>query len=174
MLLLYACIIESRKFSDPAYIKYYIRSFLGALPYVVEQYFKDKNITLEGMSLAMVDHHIKIIIQEHCMEKGVTKYFKRYDNIFTSSLCKDVGHIPEWGCGAHNRAHDSKNIHCCCKSKGKKFHSFRSRFNLDYSWPKNKNHKYKYFKNIPYLKKRHKPTEESTCFNCKEKGHWAQ
>ena len=40
-------IIESGKFVDPTYNKYYVKSFLGALPDFVEQYFKDKNISLE-------------------------------------------------------------------------------------------------------------------------------
>jgi hypothetical protein len=79
----------------------------------------------------------------------------------------------EWGCGAHNRAHQSKKTHCSCKSKGKKFHYFRSRFNPDHPWPKKKKHKYKSYKKIMYLKKRQKPTKDSTCFNCKQKGHWA-
>jgi hypothetical protein len=63
-------IIELGKFVDPAYIKYYVRTFPRALLDSLEQYFKDKNVTLEGMSLEMADHHIKIVIQEYCLAKG--------------------------------------------------------------------------------------------------------
>jgi len=97
---------------------------------------------MEGMSLAMTGHDIKIVIQEHCLEKRVTKYFKRFDNMFTSSLCKDVVHIKKWGCRAHNQAHQFEKTLCYCKSKGNKFHSFRSSFNPDHSWPRKKKHKY--------------------------------
>jgi hypothetical protein len=125
------------------------------------------------MSLTMAYHHIKIVIQEHCLAKKVTKDFKRFDNMFISYLCKDVGQMPEWGCGAHNRAHQSEKTHYSCKSKGNKFHSLRSRFNPDIPWPRQKKHKYKYYKKISYLKKKQKPTTDSTCFNCKKKYHWA-
>jgi hypothetical protein len=78
-----------------SFSQHYVISFPSALIDAVEQYFKDNNITLEGMSLEMVDHHIKIVIQEHCLEKRVTKYFKRFDNMFTSYLFKDVGQMLE-------------------------------------------------------------------------------
>ena len=120
----------------------------------------------------MEDHHIKIVIQEHCLEKRVTKDFKRFDNMFTSSLYKDVGQMPEWRCGAHNQAHRSEKTHCSCKSKGKKFHYFRFRVNHDHPWPMKKKHKYKSCKKTMYLKKRQNPTKDSTFFNCKQKGHW--
>ena len=37
-------LISSGKSGDPAYLKHYLRSFLGHVPDAVEQYMKDKNI----------------------------------------------------------------------------------------------------------------------------------
>ena len=93
--------IEVGKMNDPYYIKYYIWRFLGALANVEEQHFKDKSISLQGMSLVMADWHIKQVIQEHSLEKRVSKKFKRFDNMFTPSLCKHVGDMPK-------RAYDTK------------------------------------------------------------------
>jgi hypothetical protein len=49
-----------------------------------------------------------------------------------------------------------------------------SQFTPDHPWPRKKKHKYKSYKKIPYLKKSHNPTKDTTCFNCKQKGHWSR
>jgi hypothetical protein len=51
--------------------------------------------------------------------------------MFTPSLCREVGDMPEWGYGAFNKAHQTiKYSKCHCKGKGK-FHTFKSRWAPD-------------------------------------------
>ena len=45
-------LISSGNVDKPAYLKHYIRSFLGHVLDVVEQHLKDKNNPLPGLSLA--------------------------------------------------------------------------------------------------------------------------
>ena len=73
-------LLSAGKVGDLAYIKYYLRSFPGSVPDAVEQYFKDHNlpILLQGMSLAEMHSHILKVWQEHCLEKRVSKDFKRH------------------------------------------------------------------------------------------------
>ena len=56
-------LIQAGKNKNPTYIKYCICSFPSALPDTVEQYFKDKDIILQGMTLAMQYYHIDMVIQ---------------------------------------------------------------------------------------------------------------
>ena len=71
-------LIQSGKATDPAYLKHYLRSFLGHVPDAVEQYLKDKNINYRDLSIAHLHHHILATWQEHCLEKQVSKDFKRH------------------------------------------------------------------------------------------------
>ena len=55
----YFCYIQKLLISfgnadNPAYLKHYLRSFLGYVPDAVEQHLKDKNIPLSGFSLAQL------------------------------------------------------------------------------------------------------------------------
>ena len=74
----------------PAYLKHYLRSFLGHVPDAAEQHLKDKNIPLAGLSLAQLHGFIMETWQEHCLEKRVAKYFKRHSSMFSLGFCKDV------------------------------------------------------------------------------------
>ena len=57
------------------------------------------------MSLAQLHAYILETWQEHCLERRVSKDFKRHQGMYSASFCKDVAQIPYWGCGAHNRGH---------------------------------------------------------------------
>ena len=120
------------KAGDPAYIKHYLRSFLGHVPDAVEKYMKDKNINYKGLSLAQLHNHILETWQEHCLEKRVTKDFKRNQSMFSPSFCKNVAKLPEWGCGAHARGHLQDSCKCQHKNKKKGFFTSQPRYhNLD-------------------------------------------
>ena len=71
-------LVSSGKSSEVAYLKHYLRSFPGHVPDVVEQFLKDKRITLHGMSLAQLHAYILETWQEHCLERRVSKDFKRH------------------------------------------------------------------------------------------------
>jgi hypothetical protein len=162
-------IIQSGSMNNPAYIKYYIRSFLGALPDAIKKYLIDKNINLEGMYDAMVDKHIKRVIQEHCLEKRVSKDFKQFEHMFTPSLCRDIGKMPKWGYGAHNRGHQcihSSKCHCQrCSFKKKKYYTFKSRWEPNHPFHNIIKSRYKH-SNVPCLKIRKFPLKNAICYNC--------
>ena len=115
-------LIQSGKATDPAYLKHYLRSFPGHVPDAVEQYLNDKNIDYKDISIAQLHHHILETWQEHCLEKRVSKDFKRHQNMFTPSFCKNVAQMPDWGCGEHNRGH----LQSSCKYHHKKSKGFYS------------------------------------------------
>ena len=83
-------LISAGKADDLAYLKHYLRSFPGHVPDAVEKYMKDKNINYRNLSLAQLHGHILETWQEHCMEKRVSKDFKRHQDMYTPSFCKNV------------------------------------------------------------------------------------
>ena len=112
-------LISSGKSGDPAYLKHYLRSFPEHVPDAVEQYMKDKKINYRGLSLAQLHSYILETWQEHCLEKRVSKDFKRHQSMYSSSFCKNLAKMPDWGCGAYNRGHLADSCKCH-KSKQKK------------------------------------------------------
>jgi len=172
-------LIESGHADDPSYLKYYLRSFPRAIPDSVEQFFKDKQISLRGMSLAQLHAYIIQVWQEHFLEKRVSKYFKRFDLVFTTSFCKNLAKMPDYGCGAHNRDHQSGG--CSCHKKHSKQHKYEvpSHFGSDRPHKKGKKYYKKYDKSHKkksrrsYLQKRDSPARSEKCFICGKMGHWA-
>ena len=102
-------LISSRKLSDPAYLKHYIRSFPGHVPNAMEQFMKDKKINYKSLSLTQLHGYILETWQEHCLEKRVSKDFKRHQSMYSPSFCKNVSKMPDWRCGAHNQGHLADN-----------------------------------------------------------------
>ena len=143
-------LISSGNADKPAYLKHYLRSSLGHVPDVVEQHLKDKNIPLEGLSLAQLHGFIMETWQEHCLEKRVARDFKRHSSMFSPGFCKDVAKMPYWRCGAHNRGHFGRDS-CSCKNKKQPKYTSAPRFH-------------------PHKGYKHK---KGKCFNCGKESHWA-
>ena len=51
-------LVSSVKSGKATYLKHYLRSFPSHVPDAVEQFLKDKHITLHGMSLAQLHAYI--------------------------------------------------------------------------------------------------------------------
>ena len=120
-------LIYAGKANDSAYLKHYLRSFPGHVPDAVEKFMKDRKITYQGLSIAQLHAYIMETWQEHCLEKRVEKDFKRHQDMFTPSFCKNVAQMPDWGCGSHNRGHLQSS--CKCNHKKKKgFYSSEPRY----------------------------------------------
>ena len=129
-----------------AYLKYYLHNFLGHVLDAVEQLLKDKHIDFRGMSLAQLHAYILETWQEHCLERRVNKYFKRHQGMYSTSFCKDVERMHDWGCGAHNRFH----LHepCKCKKKKKGFYTSSPRYHPNKPYKYKRKHGYHKFEKI--------------------------
>ena len=88
-------LVSLGKSSELAYLKHYLRSFLGHVPDAVEQFLKDKHIDIRGMSLAQLHAYILHTWQEHCLGCRASKYFKRHQGMYSASFCKDVARMPD-------------------------------------------------------------------------------
>jgi len=184
-------LIESGHADDPSYLKYYLRSFPGAIPDSVEQFFKDKQLKLQGMSLAQLHAFIIQVWQEHCLEKRVSKDFKRFDSMFTGPFCKNLAKMPNYGCGSHNRGHQSEKCSCSHK-KNRRSDKYSSKYPNHYSrkhqyntpsrfgsnkprkdYGDKKHHSKKHFQKRRFLHKRKSPSSSEKCFIRGKKGHWA-
>ena len=121
-------LISSGKSGDPTYLKHYLRSFSGHVPDVVEQYMKDKHINYRSLSLAQLHSYILDTWQEHCLEKRVSKDFKRHQSMYSPSFCKNVAKMPDWGYGAHNRGHLVDNYKCQINKEKKGFYTSFPRY----------------------------------------------
>lgn len=64
-------LIKGNAYGHPTFMKRYIQSLPGSLTEAMNLYFKEKNIQLTGMTLKMVEGHVKRVIQEHCLAKRV-------------------------------------------------------------------------------------------------------
>lgn len=127
---------------------------------------------MKGLSLAQLHAYIMEVWEEHCLEKRVSKDFKRHTSMFSPGFCKSFVGIPDQGCGAHNRGHLRKN-NCSCKKKKKHFYTSLAIFHLDKSYKYAKNKKSKKFqKHKSYARCRNTPTDKIKCFICGKKGHW--
>ena len=136
---------------DPSYLKHCIRSMPSHVPHVVEHYLKDKKINYRGISLAELHNNILDTWQEHCLEKRVSKDFKRHQNMYSSYLCKNVVKVLHWGCGAYNRGHLEQDCKCHKSKQRKGFYSSAPRYHLvsrkhEYQFSKKYNkHPHKFF-----------------------------
>ena len=81
-------LISSGNADKLAYLKHYLRSFLGHVPNAVEQHLKDKKIPLASLSLAQLHGFIMETWQEHCLEKSVAKDFKQHSSMFSAVFAK--------------------------------------------------------------------------------------
>jgi hypothetical protein len=123
------------------------------------------------MSLEMEDRHIKIVIQEHFLEKRVNKS-KDWHIRMCSILYVETWEMTKWRYGAFNRSHqNTKSSKCYCKKKGK-YYTFKS------IWKPHKN-KYskiyqpKHHHKVPYLKKQRTPSKKVFLYNCQNPGNLA-
>ena len=66
-------LIKGNAYLDLAFICRYIQSMPMTLPNAIMQYFRDKNISFTGMTLAEANDHIKTVIQDHCLAKRLQK-----------------------------------------------------------------------------------------------------
>ena len=82
----------------------------------------------QDLSIAQLHQYIMDTWQEHCLSKRVEKDFKRHQDMFTPSFCKNVAQMPDWGCGAHNRGHLQSSCTCSSKKKPKGFHTSAPRY----------------------------------------------
>ena len=121
-------LISARKANDLAYLKHYLRSFPGHVPDAVEKFMKDKGYSYQDLSIAQLHQYIMDTWQEHCLSKRVEKDFKRHQDMFTPSFCKNVAQMPDWGRGAHNRGHLQSAYKCHGKKKPKGFHTSEPRY----------------------------------------------
>ena len=101
-------LISSSKSGDHAYLKHYLKSFMGHVPNAVEQFLKDKHINLRGLSLAQLHAYIMETWQEHCLEKRVSKNFIRHQSMYILQDFVKTAKMLDWGCGVHNRGHLGK------------------------------------------------------------------
>lgn len=86
------------------------------------------------MPLAQLHYHIIIVWQEHCLEKRVSKDFKRHQAMHTPSFCKEITNMLDWGCGAHNRGHQTTNWKhkCSCQKNMTKTYRGKIKLFIDY------------------------------------------
>ena len=63
---------------------------------------KDKSYSYQDLSIAQLHQYIMETWQEHCLARRVEKEFKRHQDMFTPSFCKNVAQLRDWGCGADN------------------------------------------------------------------------
>ena len=69
-------LISSGNADKPAYLKHYLRSFLGHVPDAIKQHLKDKNIPLSSLYLSQLHGFVMETSQKHCLERRLAKYFK--------------------------------------------------------------------------------------------------
>ena len=172
--------ISAGKANDPAYLKHYLRSFPGHVPDAVEKFMKDKSYSYQDLSIAQLHQCIMETWQEHCLSKRVEKDFKRHQDMFTPSFCKNNPQMPDWGCDAHNHGHLQSSCKCHGKKKPKGFHTSEPRYHypekpLQFSrkqkaYPRKAKH---FAKPIKFLKRRSSQATKKNCFLCGQPDHWA-
>jgi hypothetical protein len=126
---------------------------------------KDKGLTTQGIPIVQVDNHILQWIQEHRLEKWVSRDFKRHDKMYIDSLCRKAGAMPNHGYGEYNHGYLKSNPFPCPRSKyPHKYKPYPSKFKSHPTPQKSIK--------IPYLRRRFFPRTSSTCFICTQSGHW--
>jgi hypothetical protein len=81
-------LITSGNAKKPKFLKCYLRSFPSHILDAVENFLKEKKRNLKFLSLSQLHAHIIQVWEEHCLEKRVSKYFKRHSSMFFLDFSK--------------------------------------------------------------------------------------